>query len=178
LDQDVGAVGVAGSAGFTNGTFTVAGAGQGTFSTTTDGFHFVYQPMFGDGTIIARLVSVQGSSAPQAGIMIRETLNPGASHIFLFNYFSALWSTQRASTGASSSYQPFAGVTLPTWMKLVRSGNVFAMYGSTNGVNWVQQGTSQTVNMASSVYIGLAVSNRTTSSLATATFDNLSLTMP
>jgi len=42
----------------------------------------------------------------------------------------------------------------------------------------VQQGTSQTVNMASSVYIGLAVSNRTTSSLATATFDNLSLTMP
>src|SRR5438046_1732172 len=177
LDQDVGAVGVAGSAGFANGTFTVAGAGQGTFSTTTDGFHFVYQPMFGDGTIIARLVSVQGSSAPQAGIMIRETLNPGASHIFLFNYFSALWATERARTGASSSYQPFAGVTLPTWMKLVRSGNVFAMYGSTNGVNWVQQGTSQTVNMASSVYIGLAVSNRTTSSLATATFDNLSLAM-
>src|SRR5439155_17267769 len=49
LDQDVGAVGVAGSAGFANGTFTVAGAGKGTFSTTTDGFHFGDQPMFGDG---------------------------------------------------------------------------------------------------------------------------------
>jgi hypothetical protein len=42
----------------------------------------------------------------------------------------------------------------------------------------VQLGTSQTVSMAVNVYIGLAVSNRTTASLATATFDNVSLTTP
>src|SRR5437879_13044215 len=49
------------------------------------------------------------------------------------------------------------------------------MYGSTDGVNWVQLGTSQTVSMGPSVYIGLAVSNRTTASLATATFDSVSV---
>jgi hypothetical protein len=52
------------------------------------------------------------------------------------------------------------------------------MSGSADGVNWVQLGTSQTISMAQSVYVGLAVSSRSTSSLATATFDNVSVTMP
>ena len=86
--------------------------------------------------------------------------------------------TERTATGASSSYQSVGSATLPYWIKLVRSGNVFSMYGSTNGANWTPLGTSQTVNMASSAYVGLAVSNRTTASLATATFDNVSLTTP
>jgi hypothetical protein len=177
-EGDIGSVGVAGSASFANGTFTVAGAGQGTMITNSDGFHFVYQPLAGDGTIVARVVSVQGSSAAQVGIMVRETLNAGASHVYLFDYSSSLLLTERTSTGASSSYQSVGSGTLPNWMKLVRSGNVFSLYGSADGVNWVALGASQTVSMAPSVYVGLAVSNRTTASLATATFDNVSLTTP
>jgi len=42
----------------------------------------------------------------------------------------------------------------------------------------LQLGASQTVSMAQNVYVGLAVSSRTTSSLATATFDNVSVTAP
>jgi regulation of enolase protein 1 (concanavalin A-like superfamily) len=178
LDQDVGTVGIAGNAGFANGVFTVAGAGQGTMITSADGFHFVYQPVAGDGTIVARVVSVQGSSAAQVGIMVRETLSAGANHVYLFDYSTSILLTERTSTGASSSYQSMGSGTVPNWMKLVRSGNVFSLYGSANGVNWVQLGTSQTVSMAVNVYIGLAVSNRTTASLATATFDNVSLTSP
>ncbi|HUJ83347.1 MAG TPA: IPT/TIG domain-containing protein, partial [Candidatus Acidoferrales bacterium] len=174
-DGDIGSVGVAGSAAYANGVFTVAGAGGGTFLTSSDAFHFAYQPLSGDGTIVARVASLQGSSALQAGIMIRETLDAGANHIFLFDYSSAVWMTERTSTGSSSSYQSFASVTVPNWLKLTRSGNVFTMYGSPDGVNWAQLGTSQTVSMAQSVYIGLAVSNRTTSSLATATFDGVSV---
>src|SRR5260370_757882 len=56
-DGDIGAVGLAGSANYANGTFTVAGAGQGTFFTSSDGFHFVYQSLSGDGTMLARVVS-------------------------------------------------------------------------------------------------------------------------
>jgi regulation of enolase protein 1 (concanavalin A-like superfamily) len=177
-DGDVGSVGVAGSASYANGTFTVAGAGQGTFTTSSDGFHFVYQPLSGDGTMVARVVSLQGSSAAQAGIMIRETLNADANHVYLFDYSSANWMTERTGTGASSSYQSLGSVTLPNWIKLARSGNVFSMYGSPDGLNWVQLGTSQTVSMVPNVYVGLAVSSRSTSSLATATFDNVSVTSP
>ncbi len=128
--------------------------------------------------MVARVVSLQGSSAAQAGIMIRETLNADANHVYLFNYSSANWMTERTSTGASSSYQPLGSVTLPNWIKLARSGNVFTMYGSPDGLNWVQLGTSQTVSMTPNVYVGLAVSSRSTSSLATASFDNVSVTSP
>ncbi|HET8926122.1 MAG TPA: S53 family peptidase, partial [Candidatus Acidoferrum sp.] len=47
-DGDIGSVGVAGSASYASGTFTVTGAGSGTMITTSDGFHFVYQPLVGD----------------------------------------------------------------------------------------------------------------------------------
>lgn len=95
--------------------------------------------------------------------------------MYLFDYASSLLMTERTTTGASSAYQSVGSVTLPYWIELARSGNVFSMYGSSDGVNWVQLGTSQTVTMAESVYVGLAVSNRTTSSLATATFDRVSV---
>src|SRR5258707_7360114 len=166
---------MAGSANYANGTFTVAGAGQGTFFTSSDGFHFVYQSLSGDGTMLARVVSLQRSAA-QAGIMIRETLNPGANHVFLFDYSSTIYMTERTSTGASSSYQSLGSGTLPYWVKLARSGNVFSMYSSADGVTWLQLGASQTVSMAPNVYVGLAVSSRSTSSLATATFDNVLIT--
>src|SRR5206468_9754897 len=84
--------------------------------------------------------------------------------------------TERTRTGASSSYQSLGSGVLPYWIKLARSGNVFTMYSSADGVNWLQLGASQTVSMAPNVYVGLAVSSRTTSSLATATFDNVSIT--
>jgi len=177
LDQDVGTVGLTGSAGYANGTFTVAGAGQGTLFASSDGIHFVYQSLSGDGTIIARVASLQGSSA-QAGIMMRETLNPGANHVYLFDYSATLYMTERTSTGASSSYQSLGSGALPYWIKLARSGNVFSMYSSADGVTWLQLGASQTVTMAPNVYVGLAVSSRSTSSLATATFDNVKVTAP
>ncbi len=79
-DQDVGQVGVAGSASFTNGAFTVKGAGYNMTSGMTDGFHFVYQQLSGDGTIVARVVSVSNSYA-QAGVMIRETMTSGATNM-------------------------------------------------------------------------------------------------
>jgi hypothetical protein len=126
--------------------------------------------------MVARVVSLQGSTAAQAGIMIRETLNADANHVYLFDYSSAIWMTERTSTGASSSYQSMGSATLPYWIKLARSGNVFSMYGSPDGVNWVQLGTSQTVSMAQNVYVGLAVSSRNTSAVATASFDGVSAT--
>ncbi|MGA8440270.1 MAG: hypothetical protein WB714_18730, partial [Candidatus Sulfotelmatobacter sp.] len=49
-------------------------------------------------------------------------------------------------------------------------------YGSADGVNWTQVGSSQTISMAPTVYVGLAVVSGNASSLATtATFDSVSI---
>ena len=42
-----------------------------------------------------------------------------------------------------------------------------------DGVNWTQLGTSQTISMATNVYVGLAVTSGSISALGTATFDDV-----
>jgi subtilase family serine protease len=177
LDQDVGAVSTAGSASYSNGVFTVKSSGQWIWD-VADGMHFVYQPLSGDHTIVARVVSAQGSTYPEAGVMIRETLTAGSTHAYItYEPYPgpSIYFYDRPSTGASTSYQGTPVNSLPYWVKLVRSGNTFSGYISTDGVNWVQVGTTQTISMAQNVYIGLAVSANNNSVLATATFDNVSI---
>ena len=180
LDQDVGSTGVAGSASYTSGTFTVKGAGAQIYG-AADAFHFVYQPLSGDGTIIARLVSVQGGSGYVApGVMVREKLNEGSTNAATAEWaaYSEISFDVRASTAGSTSTSGTVSGTLPYWVKVSRRGNTFSSYTSADGVNWTPRGTSQTITMAPNVYVGLAVNSGSTSALATATFDNVSLTTP
>ena len=173
-DADVGATGVAGSATYANGTFTVNGAGTSAWG-TADGINFVYQSLSGNGTIVARVLSVSGSST--GGVMIRDTLNANAMSMFVAYYSSRIYSNYRTSTGGNTSQGSSGLVSLPYWVKLVRSGSTFSSYFSPDGVNW-QLETNQTINMGQNVYIGLGVSSGSTSSLATATFDNVTVTAP
>ena len=170
-DGDIGSVGVTGSASYTSNVFTVKGSGAG-MTGTADGMNLVYQTLSGDGTIVARVVS---SSAGQAGVMIRETLNANAADAFVIDQSSYNYFYDRTSTGATAGQWGSSYHVLPYWMKLVRSGNTFSAYGSLDGVNWTQIGSTQTVAMAQNVYIGLTVSSQSNSSLATATFDSVSL---
>src|SRR6266849_574513 len=52
-DGDIGSTGVAGNASYASDVFTVKGAGAQIYG-TADAFHFVYQPLSGDGTVVAR----------------------------------------------------------------------------------------------------------------------------
>jgi subtilase family serine protease len=178
FDSDIGAVGVAGSAAFSNGTFTVKGAGQQIWG-NADSFNFAYQTLSGDGSIVARVVGVQGNASTEAGVMIRETLTSGSDMGYVaYSGSTDIYWISRPTVGANNSSANTNAVTLPYWVKLVRSGNTFTSYAAADGVSWVQVGSSQTISMAPSVYIGLAVSSNNTSSLATATFDNVSISTP
>ena len=80
LNQDIGATGMMGGASYANGAFTVKGAGH-LVADYADIFQFVYQPLSGDGTIMARVVSAQGLvNNGIAGIMIRDALTPGGTN--------------------------------------------------------------------------------------------------
>jgi RHS repeat-associated protein len=176
LNQDVGPVGLTGSSTYSNGSFTVNGAGL-SIRGTSDGMQFVYQPISGDGSIIARVSNLTGGTNPQAGVMIRETLDPGASDVFIFFQPNTAVMYDRPTTGAASTYQSlaFAEPSCPYWTMITRSGNSFSGFISVDGINWTQIGTTQSITMASTVYVGLAVSSQSTSTLQTATFDNVSV---
>jgi RHS repeat-associated protein len=145
---------------------------NGNIGSTADGFHFVYQSLPGDGSIVARVANIQGGSLPQVGVMIRETLTAGANDAFImFNpnqgqfYF-------RTTTGGSVAEQTatFFDSAYPYWVRLTRSGSTFTAYLSLDGVYWTQIG-NETITMATNVYIGMAVS----SNYVTGAFDNVSL---
>jgi regulation of enolase protein 1 (concanavalin A-like superfamily) len=178
-DGDIGSTGVAGNASYASGVFTVKGAGAQMYG-TADGFHYVYQPLTGDGTIVARLVSVQGAGSgyAAAGVMIRETLDGGSTNAITSDWATYIYFDVRTATGGSTSQTAFVSAAVPYWMKVSRSGSTFSSYTSSDGVNWTQLGASQTITMGQSVNVGLAVTSGSTSALTTATFDNVSLTAP
>lgn len=173
-DSDIGSVGATGSASFSNGTFTVSGSGY--LSGGSDTTNFAYQSLSGDGSIVARIVSASTTSGtPEVGVMIRETLNANASTAAAGNDNpdETLW--YRTGTGANISSQSVSSFAPPYWVELIRSGNTFTSYGSYDGEMWTQVGSTQTITMAQTVYIGLFVSSQSGSGLATAKFDNVSI---
>jgi RHS repeat-associated protein len=170
LDQDVGAVGAAGGATYSNGVFTVQGSGNGLLgSETADSFHFVYQALTGDGTISARIASISGG---QAGVIVRETLDASATTMTTSN-FSANNLVYRTTTGGSTVLVSASG-TIPYWFRVTRSGSVFTGYISNDGMTWENVSVSQSINMAQTIYIGFGASSTQPGQLSTATFDNVS----
>lgn len=177
-DQDVGSVSIAGSASYSNGTYTVSGSGT-SISGTADQFNFASEAAGTSYTITARVVSMTNTnSGAQAGVMIRETLDPGATmvNVNLTPSNGVTW-VYRTATGGSSTGSRTANLVAPYWVRVVRNGSTFTGYFSPDGVTWTQQGTVS-ISMASSAYIGLVVSSRSNSALCTATFDNVSVTTP
>jgi len=126
---------------------------------------------------VARVVSLQNIDAwSKAGVMIRETLNANSANAFVaVTPSNGVTFQYRSTTGGASANNSTAGFTAPYWIRLVRSGNTFTGYRSSNGVSWTQQGTATAISMASTVYVGLAVTAHNSSSLCTAVFDNVTL---
>jgi len=177
--QDIGNVGVAGSASVTGGVFTVSGAGTD-IGGTSDSFHFVDQTVAGDGQIVARLTSLQKTSAKaKAGVSLRGTLDPGAPAVTLaLQANGSVLLLSRSAAGATTKTAGTIAQNVPVWLKLTRAGSTITGFVSTNGTTWTQVGTTA-VDLPATIYVGLAVTSHTTGSAATATFDNAAVsTLP
>jgi len=172
---DIGAVAATGMAELDQGVFTVKGSGVDIWG-TSDEFRFVYQRLTGNGEIIARVDSLTNTNSwAKAGVMIRDTLATNSKEVAMFDSYSQGTTFQyRSSTGGSSANKASTGAA-PIWVRLVRNGNTLTGYKSTNGTTWTQVGTVN-VTMASTVYIGLAVTSHNDGVLTTARFSNVQLT--
>lgn len=174
--QDVGGPAAAGGATLSGGTFTVKGSGFDIWG-QTDAFHFVYQPLVGDGQITARVASLQNTHPnAKAGVMIRETLTGDSRHATMnVTPGAGLEFLRRANNAGLTTYTPGGGAAAPYWVRLARAGNLFSAYVSADGVNWTFVG-SETITMGGNAYVGLAVTSHADGTLTTATIDNVSVT--
>ena len=162
------------------GTYTMTAAGAD-IAGTADEFHFAYKTLSGTGTIIARVDSIENThAAARAGVMIRETLDPGSKHAFVCVMpENGVASRGRAETNTGGFSTTQADISAPHWIKLERdiAGNFTASH-STNGTTWepVEGSIPTNISMAADVYIGLALTSHNLSQTCEAKFFNVTIT--
>jgi hypothetical protein len=181
-NTDVGTVGLAGRASYENGVFRLIVGGTD-LAGTADAFHFVHQPLTGDGTIVANVAALLkplGANRTLAGVTFRNDLTAGSAHATMtITSEGEVQFRRRALAGSTTASDGTATTFTPQWLKLVRSGNVFTAYLSANGTAWTQVHTPQTVLMNGTVYVGLvALRNGAGASTGAARFENVSVATP
>ena len=169
----------------TNGVLTLTGDGTDIWNNADD-FAFAYKTLTGDGSIVARVVSVGTGTNTWAkgGVMIRGDLTAGSADVFMVLTAN---SDGAAGNGASFQYRLTSNggcantdstvvIKPPYWAKLQRTGNLLTGYVSANGTTWTQQGTSQTISMTNPVDIGICVTAHQAGEQRTMQFDNITTT--
>ena len=166
------------------GIFTVKGIGEDIWN-NSDEFHFAYKELASNQSvsIIAKVESMEPiNKDSKAGIMIRDSLEPGAVNV-------ALLLTPDPEKGLRYQYRlTDSGTTqrgdddidpnamAPYWLKLERtSGGLIRAYRSPDGSAWTQFGF-RTSTMQSPIYIGLAVTSHDSTTTCEAIFSNVTLT--
>jgi regulation of enolase protein 1 (concanavalin A-like superfamily) len=174
-NRDVGRVGVRGGGAYSDGTWLIRGSGTNIYS-NADGFHFVYRALKGDGTLVARVTSIENTHyRAKAGLMIRKGLGAGAKHAMVaVTPGGGVEFLRRRLSGAQTAESKSVAAAVPLWLKLVRTGNIFIASTSQDGVNWMEIGRDS-FDMPRTVYFGLVVSSLNNSVLNTATFDNVTV---
>ena len=179
--QDIGVALAEGGHEFVDGQHVVTGGGVDIWD-RADQFHFAYQYLDGDGSITARVAAVDFAHEwTKAGVMIREHLSTESRHASALRSPNAgtrsAQFARRTTVNGTSAADTHGSVWAPTWLRVVRAGNVFTAFRSEDGVAWTQMGGAITMdNFAPGAYVGLAVTSHAGAVLASAKFDNVSTT--
>ncbi|WP_433461371.1 ABC transporter permease subunit [Spirillospora sp. CA-128828] len=121
----------------------------------TDAGHFTYQPLAGNGTIVARVTAQDRPDAwAKAGLMIRSSTKHGAP-------YAALVVTPghgvRLQTGYETGGAGGGTGTVPRWLKLTRSGTTVTGYQSPDGRGWTRVGSVRLKGLPHAALAGMVV---------------------
>jgi hypothetical protein len=167
------------------GTYTMTAAG-GDIWYAADEFHYAFRSLNGVGSIAAQVLSVDNTNTwAKAGVMIRETLDPGSKFAAVYITpgngcrFQGRTDTDidaTSDTGVVTAEQ--TAITAPYWVKLERdvAGN-FRGYYSADGSNFkAMSWNPRNISMSSNIYIGLALTAHNAGATCRAEFSNVTTT--
>jgi hypothetical protein len=123
------------------------------------------------------------STSAKAGVMIRETLAPDSKYAMTFaRPDGGVRFRRRTETGGETTNSTDSNVSIPHWVKLERdSAGLLTGSRSSDGVNFVpfddlNLGSSDSVQMSTVVYIGIALSSNNPDETCTAVFSEVGTT--
>lgn len=182
--DDIGDPTLVGDQTLASGVWTLHGSGTD-IASTSDQFHYVSQDVAGDSSIIARLTSQQDTGGcAKAGVMYRASTDAGAVNYSVVLLPHCRYTTSsvqvnyRAAPGGGTIMANDVPVSLPIYLKAVRTGNTFAAYTSGDGVTWtaIANASVSLPSMPPTALVGMAVTSANAAASGAATFDNVSLT--
>ncbi|MCZ8518566.1 MULTISPECIES: pectinesterase family protein [Paenibacillus] len=159
--KDIGTPGIAGHTQLGASPAEVTVKAAGAMGGRADAFHFAYQPLTGNGEIVARIEKVTGTDdGAEAGVMIRENLTASSRMAALLipyvkNGRKGVTLTRTAEGGQAAKMEPDEFISVPYWVKAVRLGSQFTTLVSKSGVDWTVAGTAS-IPMGETAYFGLA----------------------
>jgi hypothetical protein len=167
------------------GTYTMSASGVDIWG-TSDEFRFAYKQLSGAGSISAQVLSVDDTDDwAKAGVMIRESLNPGSKFAAVYitpangcRFQARLAAGADAISDTDVATTEQTAITAPYWVKLERdaAGN-FSGYYSSDGVSWrAMSWNPQRITMPANVYIGLALTSHNADAVCEAGFSDVQAT--
>lgn len=175
IAADLGSVSGVGSTSCGSTNLTLAGSGSG-FS-SADECHFGYQDSTGDTEIIARLTSFAATGSPnrEAGVMLRATATASSDYLAVtYSQLGRVYLRYRYLGSTYSSYTSYAS-GVPVWLRIRRVGDTFYAYYSSNGTSWATLLSATASGAPGFTKTGLAVSSFNDGTLATASFDSITI---
>jgi hypothetical protein len=191
--KDIGRASLKGATSFDGKQFTIEAVGEN-LNSTNDELHLTYQPLAGNGEIIARFVPQTSSQFSEMGLMMREGLEDNSPFVSLMIYPAKTeqielpdWRVklitrkdvgEKAETNAISFSLSEPAVTWGrltgyVWLRLQRKGNGFVGSVSYDGKKW-QQISESNLPLKKSLFAGLFVTSGLPNS-TTVFFDKVSI---
>jgi ABC-type transport system involved in multi-copper enzyme maturation permease subunit len=165
-----------------------------------DSYQFVKQPLTGNTTVTARVISLGGltwagpsNEAPslgstrpglaawaKAGLLLTPSTKQGSSYAAVMATGGYGVRFQYDYTHDRAGLPGTVSEASPRWLRLTRSGDTITSYDSTNGTTWNEIGSSR-LGLPATVNVGLFVTSPVSfhgesseaATQATATFDHL-----
>jgi len=185
--MDIGDVGNLTGSSTVNSDFITVNASGADIWNNADAFHFLYKEFSGDIDFQVQVNDLQNTQKwTKAGIMIRESNIPESKHANVYTTdFSKLEEIDRGihlnarlndgelTYDLSSRLNSNLSGT-PRFIRLIRRGDTFNSFESSDGNNWLLIGTTK-IPMTQNVLAGLVVTSHSIDALSSATFNNISI---
>lgn len=177
--QDIGDPLLVGNQTLTGNNWTITGTGNG-IEGTSDQFHYLSQPITGDTTATVRIDSQNNTSGSAlTGLMMRASNSPNSAYYGAFTVpqNGGIMVESRTQAGLPANSVVSVSGSLPQYLQIVRSGDTFTAYTSSDGNNWRPIiGSSQTLsNLSVAITAGYAVTSANYGSPNATTADSLSV---
>ena len=181
-ETDLGDVKYTGRADFTEDFITINASGWRFWHTGDEG-HFVYQQMSNNKEFITKVETLDPAGYwSKAAIMIRDNLNSNSPMAYVCltkmdanntNSVQFIW---RGGTGWGTGVSHIDKYKVfPSYIKLIRLGNIFSAYWSRDGNDWELVGDETINNIDQNCYIGLAVSAENSDRYTGAVFSDVTI---